>query len=211
MLKDSFRIFLIDPIRNLLSDFYSYITYAVRYTLDYVMIKNVDIGKEEILQQTFKFFKISIFIVLANFSYNEIFINKDSDLARELKSEIGYLSVFYISFLFYYYISYFYANITSNKIHNVLVIRTWIMLIFLQILFFQISGDLNKKIIKDKVLSEHSLMAYGILLLIGIFHIIKSIKEKRIKWYDSVFYLFIFASFFIFIAIEIAIFDGLFN
>ncbi len=165
-----------------------------------------NVSKEDILQEAFKFFKLLIFFILINISINEIFLNKDSNMAHEFKSEIAYLSFFYISFLIYYYFSALYIKITSNIIHRVLVIRTWLMLIFTLTLFYQFSGALNPNKLNEKtfldLLINDTLAVYSIFLVIEVYHIFKLIKTNQIKWYDSIFYIIVFASFLVFITIK---------
>jgi len=173
-----------------------------------------NVSKDDILQESFKFFKILMFFLLINISINEIFLDKDSTMVKDFKSEIAYLSFFYISFLFYHYFSSFYIKLTSNDIHYALVIRTWLMLIFTLIIIYQFTGGLNpNKKLNDKsyldLLINDSLEVYFIFLLIEIYHKFKLIKTKKIKWYDSIFYLIVSASYFVFICIKTVIIQKL--
>lgn len=207
MIKKSFTVFISDPIRHLWSDFFSSLAFIYQFIIDYILMRNMDnVSIEEILQQAFKFFKTLIFIIVVNISINEIFLDKDSNLVHEFLSEIAYLSFFFVSFLIYYYISAFYIKLTSNNIHRVLVFRTWLTLIFTLTLFFQLSGGLNPNKFNDKkffdLLINDSVAVYFIFLIIEMYHIFKLIKRNQIKWYDSIFYIIIFASYFIFISIK---------
>jgi hypothetical protein len=207
MIKKSFAVFISDPLRLLWSEIFSNFTFIYKFIIDYILMRNIsNVSKEDILQEAFKFFKLLIFFILINISINEIFLNKDSDMVHDFKSEIAYLSFFYISFLIYYYFSAFYIKITSNTIHHVLVIRTWLMLIFTLTLFYQFSGALNPNNLNEKtfldLLINDTLVVYSIFLVIEIYHIFKLIKTNQIKWYDSFFYLIVFASYLIFISIK---------
>ena len=207
MLKRSFQLFLIEPLSDLWKGLASYLIFIYQYAIDFILIRNIsDVSSENILQQAFKFFKIQIFIIVVNISINEIFLDKDSNLIHEFNSEIAYLSFFYISFLVYYYISALYIRFTSNIIHRVLVIRTWLMLIFILTIIFQLTGALNPDKLSEKIfldlLSKDMLVVYLIFLLIKIYHVFKLIKRNQIKWYDSLFYIIIFASYLFLIIIK---------
>ena len=207
MIKKSFTLFVSEPLRHLWSEIFSYFIFIYKFIIDYILMRNIsNVSKEDILQEAFKFFKLLIFFILINISINEIFLNKDSNMAHEFKSEIAYLSFFYISFLIYYYFSALYIKITSNIIHRVLVIRTWLMLIFTLTLFYQFSGALNPNKLNEKtfldLLINDTLAVYSIFLVIEVYHIFKLIKTNQIKWYDSIFYIIVFASFLVFITIK---------
>jgi hypothetical protein len=170
-------------------------------------MRNINVVSiEDVLQQAFKFFKILIFFILVNISINELLLDKDSNLANDFKSEAAYLSFYYVSFLIFYYISAFYVKLTSNTIHRVLVIRTWLTLVFTLTVFFQLSGALNPNKLSAAnfmdLLVKDALAVYFIFLIIEVYHIIKLFRTNQIKWYDSIFYIIIFTSYIIFIAIK---------
>jgi len=170
-------------------------------------MRNINVVSiEDVLQQAFKFFKILIFFILVNISINELLLDKDSNLANDFKSEAAYLSFYYVSFLIFYYISTFYVKLTSNTIHRVLVIRTWLTLVFTLTVFFQLSGALNPNKLSAAnfmdLLVKDALAVYFIFLIIEVYHIIKLFRTNQIKWYDSIFYIIIFTSYIIFIAIK---------
>jgi hypothetical protein len=159
------------------------------------------VSSEDILQHSFKFFKILVLIIVVNISINEAFFELKSSLFHEFLSELVYLIFFYVGFLFYYYIGAIYQRISGNRIHKVWVIRHFLMLIFVTIIIFQLTGVLNpsqmKEITHDSRITNDILVVILVFISLAIFQSYKLIRKAQIKWYDTGFYFLVYASFII--------------
>ena len=124
MISKSFRLFFLDPLKELSQGCHSYINFTFGFILDAILLRNInDKTPDDLLLETFKILKIIIFFIVSNIAFNELFRNIDSNLWHEIKSEVTYLAFYYISFLAFYYISRLYEKITSNGVHKVIVLR----------------------------------------------------------------------------------------
>ena len=202
MISKSFRLFFLDPLKELSQGCLSYINFTFRFILDGVLLRNIsDKTPDDLLLETFKILKIIIFFIVSNIAFNEIFKGNDSNLWHEVKSEGSYLAFFYISFLALYYISRLYEKITSNGVHKVIVLRDFLIVILATILFFQIDGLMNPNLNKHQLLSDLSLEDIGYMyiffVLMVIFQSFYLLKKKIIKWYDMFYYIFMTALIFI--------------
>jgi hypothetical protein len=207
MISKSFRLFFLDPLKELYQGCLSYINFTFRFILDAFLLRNIsDKTPDDLLLETFKIFKIIIFFIVSNIAFNELFRNIDSDLWHEVKSEGSYLAFFYISFLAFYYIGRLYEKITSNGVHKVIVLRYLLIIILATILFFQIEGLMNPDQKKYQLLSNLAMndlaLIFFFFALMVIFQSFYLLKKKIIKWYDMFYYIFMTALSFIVIILN---------
>ena len=207
MISKSFRLFFLDPLKELSQGCHSYINFTFGFILDAILLRNInDKTPDDLLLETFKILKIIIFFIVSNIAFNELFRNIDSNLWHEIKSEVTYLAFFYISFLAFYYISRLYEKITSNGVHKVIVLRYLLIVMLATILFFQIDGLMNPDHKKNQLLSNLAMndlvLIFFIFALMVIFQSFYLLKKKIIKWYDMFYYIFMTALTFIVIILN---------
>ena len=211
MISKSFRLFFLDPLKELSQACLSYINFTFGFILDGILLRNIsDKTPDDLLLETFKILKIIIFFIVSNIAYNEIYNGWDSNLWDEVISEGSYLAFFYISFLAFYYISRLYEKITSNGVHKVIVLRYLLIVMLATILFFQIDGLMNPDHKHDHkhdqflgVLAiKDLLLIFGFFSLMVIFQSFYLLKKKIIKWYDMFYYIFMTALIFIVIILN---------
>lgn len=200
MLKQSFNLFFKKPLSDLQKLIFHYLIFLSNLFTDFLFLRNLSgISDDDLLKQTFKIFKLLILVIILNISIHEAVYEKNSDIFREICSETVYLFFFYCSFLLNYYLGRFYTKITSNSIHEVLISRVWIILMFIITIIFQASGSINIKLIDkeafENMIIDESATAWIILGILGGVQIIRLILTKRIKWYDTFFYTFIYCLF----------------
>ncbi len=197
MISKSFRLFFLDPLKELSQGCLSYINFTFRFILDGVLLRNIsDKTPDDLLLETFKILKIIIFFIVSNIAFND-----NSKLWDEVKSEGSYLAFFYISFLALYYINRLYEKITSNGVHKVIVLRDFLIVMLATILFFQIDGLMNSdhnehQLLIDLAWKDIAKM-YIFFVLMVIFQSFYLLKKKIIKWYDMFYYIFMTALTFI--------------
>jgi hypothetical protein len=200
MISQSFRLFFINPLKDLIQGFLSYLKFIYGFIIDAIFLKNIS-GKtaNDLLQETFKIFKIILFFIIANIAFNDIYRNIDSDLLKELISEGSYLVFFYISFLIFYYISRFYEKITSNSIHKTIVSRYLLIVMLATVFIFQIDGVMNPDKKNAKLIIDSAAVDLIVLFLLFsvlvCFQGICLLKKKLIKWFDLFYYLIVTALF----------------
>ena len=207
MISKSFRLFFLDPLKELSQGCLSYINFTFGFILDAILLRNInDKTPDDLLLETFKILKIIIFFIVSNIAFNELFRNIDSNLWHEIKSEVTYLAFFYISFLAFYYIGRLYEKITSNGVHKVIVLRYLLIVMLATILFFQIDGLMNPDHKKHQLLSNLAMNDLGLIFfffdLMIIFQSFYLLKKKIIKWYDMFYYIFMTALIFILIILN---------
>lgn len=207
MISKSFRLFFLDPLKELSQGCLSYINFTFRFILDGILLRNIrDKTPDDLLLETFKILKIIIFFIVSNIAFNELFRNIDSNLWHEVKSEGSYLTFFYISFLAFYYISRLYEKITSNGVHKVIVLRYLLIVMLATILFFQIDGLMNPDYKKHQSLRDWAVndlvLIFVFFALMVIFQSFYLLKKKIIKWYDVFYYIFMTALTFILIVLN---------
>ena len=207
MISKSFRLFFLDPLKELSQGCLSYINFTFGFILDGILLRNIsDKTPDDLLLETFKILKIIIFFIVSNIAFNEIFRKIDSNLWHEIKSEGAYLAFFYISFLAFYYIGRLYEKITSNGVHKVIVLRYLLIIILATILFFQIDGLMNPDHKKHQLLSNLAMkdlvLLFFFFALMVIFQSFYLLKKKIIKWYDMFYYIFMTALTFIVIILN---------
>ena len=207
MISKSFRLFFLDPLKELSQGCHSYINFTFGFILDAILLRNInDKTPDDLLLETFKILKIIIFFIVSNIAFNELFRNIDSNLWHEIKSEVTYLAFYYISFLAFYYISRLYEKITSNGVHKVIVLRYLLIVMLATILFFQIDGLMNPNHKKNQLLSNLAMndlvLIFFIFALMVIFQSFYLLKKKIIKWYDMFYYIFMTALIFILIILN---------
>ena len=207
MISKSFRLFFLDPLKELSQGCHSYINFTFGFILDAILLRNInDKTPDDLLLETFKILKIIIFFIVSNIAFNELFRNIDSNLWHEIKSEVTYLAFYYISFLAFYYISRLYEKITSNGVHKVIVLRYLLIVMLATILFFQIDGLMNPDHKKNQLLSNLAMndlvLIFFIFALMVIFQSFYLLKKKIIKWYDMFYYIFMTALIFILIILN---------
>jgi len=202
MISKSFRLFFLDPLKELSQGFLSYINFTFRFILDAILLRNFsDKSSDELLLETFKILKVIVFFIVSNIAFNEIFRNIDSNLWHELISEGSYLAFFYISFVVFYYIGWLYEKITSNGVHKVIVLRYLLIVMLATILLFQIDGIMNPDQKLHQLVSDWAFLDLALIFifftLMVIFQSIFLLKKKIIKWYDVFYYIFMIAVIFI--------------
>ena len=206
MIRESFNLFFIQPIKELLIVFLSYLKFIHRFIVDTVFLTNIQKDENELLDDTFKLLKIIIFFIVSNIAYNEIFKNLDSNLWKELISEGSYIIFFYVSFLIFHYISKFYEKITSNTIHKVIVLRYLMIVLIGTVFYFQMDGIMNpnqenQNIYYDKAMADMSIVFLTFAALVFI-QGIYLLRNRIIKWFDLLYYFILIALIFILIVVN---------
>ncbi|MFM7682651.1 MAG: hypothetical protein ACKO7P_07885 [Bacteroidota bacterium] len=207
MISKSFRLFFLDPLKELSKGFLSYINFTFTFILDAILLRNFsDKSSDELLLETFKILKVIVFFIVSNIAFNEIFRNINSNLWHELISEGSYLAFFYISFVAFYYIGRLYEKITSNGVHKVIVLRYLLIVMLTTIVHFQIDGIMNPdqklhQLVRDRALIDLVLIFIFFTVMV-IFQSIFLLKKKIIKWYDVFFHIFMIALIFILIVVN---------
>jgi hypothetical protein len=200
MLIKSFKIFFVNPVVEIWESLKSYTVFLYKFISNTVLLQgDLNVSEEDLLMNAFRIFRGLMFIILFNFSINEVFSNIDSDLSHELKSELGYLLFFYIEFILLYFLSSFYTYITKNKIHKSIILQNWLSIIMVATIIFQVTGVLNpgdkNKSDNYETVALDFIFIFIVMLFVFLFQVIKLIKCCQLKWHDSVFYFTVFIIF----------------
>lgn len=205
MLYRSFQLFFLSPLKDIVDILKSYIIFIYNFFIETLTSKNIrKKSEEELANEAFKIFKFIIFFILTNIGVNEAFLDINSDLLEEIKSEVVYLLFFYITFILCYYIFYLYGKLVKNSIHTIILSSNWLLVMVATTIVFQLTGILNPDRIPKTVLSDlmnkdvlWTILVYFVVLIIQIYRLYKS---QIIRWFDILFYIlswFIFSFFLI--------------
>jgi len=194
MLFRSFRLFFVQPFKEMVDAIKSHVIFIYNFFINSITCKNCTSKTEEDLtNEGFMVFKFIVFCIITNIGINEAFLDINADLIKEIVTQIVFLLFFYISFTLCYYIFYLYGKLVKNPVHTIILSSNWLIVMIATTIVFQFTGVLNPNQISQKGFSDLmsndilcTLLGYFLLLAVQVYQLY---KKQVIKWFDVFVYL----------------------
>lgn len=104
MLKKSFLLIFIEPLKNTHRAIKEYVIFLFKLIFDTLLIRDFkDLSEDDRLSEVAKLFYFFLFVIIGNIAYNEAFLDLDSDFTNELFAEIFFSIFYYIFVIIIYY------------------------------------------------------------------------------------------------------------
>lgn len=214
MLYRSFQLFFVNPLKEIADAIKSHIIFIYNFCINSVTCKNCTLKTDEdVANEGFMVFKFILFCIITNMAINEAFLDINSDLFKEMLSQIVFLLFFYISFTLCYYIFYLYGKLVKNSVHTIILSCNWLIVMVATTIVFQLTGILNPNRISQTGFSE--LMSIDILWTILVYLVVLVVqmyrlyKKQIIKWFDIFVYLISWVIFSFLLIVKGVIIQGL--
>lgn len=183
MIRQSFQHFFVHPIQSIISTTVAYTRFIIKQLRDGLLIVNFEPkAKMEILEDSLKVFRFSLFVVITNIALNELFLFTSSDFISESISEIFATLIYYILFIVIYHISLGLNKLFKAKGIESVLVKLWNFYTLIFIILFQFSGHLNKPL-EEKEKSDFGVNVMLLILLIVLIHFVVAcslLKRKKI-------------------------------
>ncbi len=183
MIRQSFQHFFVHPIQSITSTTVAYTRLIINQLRDGTLIVDFEPkAKMEILEDSLKVFRFSLFVVIANIALNELFLYTSSDFISESISEIFATLIYYILFVAIYHISLGLNKLFKAKGIESVLVKLWSFYALIFIILFQFSGHLNRPL-EEKVKSDFGVNVMLFILLVMLGHFVVAsylLKRKKI-------------------------------
>lgn len=194
MLYRSFQLFFVQPLKEIADAIKSHVIFIYNFCINSITCKNCTLKTDEdVANEGFMVFKFILFCIITNMAINEAFLGINSDLFKEMQSQIVFLLFFYISFTLCYYLFYLYGKLVKNSVHTIILLSNWLIVMVATTIVFQLTGILNPN--RSSQNGSSDLITIDILCTILVYFLVLVVQMYRlyktqiIKWFDVFAYL----------------------